>query len=823
MLEDGGEWDNVFDKNLGAKVDRLPRGVPRDGETDFFPSVFWITNPSNTYTGNVAAGSQGPGFWFELKLRAPSSELEINHGINPKVLPQKTFKDNAAHSSGFRAGFTTYETGYQAPIGTVWENIKAYKNNEVGLFQHGTSHINFQGGLLADNGQAAHNFHHDNAIYDGVEVIGRSQHMQFLIDQGRIADNCKVGGLSLQPNEGMGRGTTIKNSSFKGFNNGCSGGPRYAIHVGNNQVRNGVFDASPTIFNNTFDDEPVSSRISACMGINSSGDNDVRNVVIEDEDGSISGISAGFFVQDVMAVTSFVDTTKCQPVEPIEESCLLFCETICLRLGIVSISQDLTTRGFQMHISDGTNTAAVNRGKIWFDEKQNHLSAPMPLALPAAATGSPYQITFTDANGELAWPGYANLNLERAPSCIGGVSAEEIEFVMPDGGGDRCEDLFKYDDYPQAIHGWQNFFSGLVVSEDADKYVISTTRRKDDRGHVNLSRNLDTSCLVGNIGRTFHLFGKMRMKDATGNDVASDGNSNASPKITFSINGGSSNFVKTWNLATYSDGNWAEFSEQITMPSGLVGATRAQIIIDKAEKQEFFITEWGMNLIPSESPTLSPSEHPTATPTLRPSSQPTISLEPSTLTPTKEPVTSAPVSATPTNLALTGLASGDSECYNGFAYKAIDGDLASINHSCCNKNGAWLMVDLGLGALNYIQKIVVKNRQDCCGGRLKLFHVELLDADKNVVFTQYHGAHVGNAQEREFIVDDGTAARFARIRYDDSHKDCLHVAELEVWGYPIVLPASQDPIIGKFLNELFDLILLHCHTIAHDCVSIFTI
>ena len=104
MLEDGGEWDNSFIRNLGAKVDRLPRGVPRDGESDFFPSVFWITNPQNEFIGNVAAGSRGPGFWFELKLRAPSSELSINHGVNPKTLPQKTFKDNASHSSGFRAG-----------------------------------------------------------------------------------------------------------------------------------------------------------------------------------------------------------------------------------------------------------------------------------------------------------------------------------------------------------------------------------------------------------------------------------------------------------------------------------------------------------------------------------------------------------------------------------------------------------------------------------------------------------------------------------------------------------------------------------------------
>jgi hypothetical protein len=563
MLEDGGEWDNSFIRNLGAKVDRLPQGVPRDGESDFFPSVFWITNPQNEFIGNVAAGSRGAGFWFELKLRAPSSELPINHGVNPKTLPQQTFKDNASHSSGRRAGFTTYETGYLAPPGTKWENIKSYKNNEAGLFQHGTTNIEFIGGLLADNGhQAAHNFHHDKAVYDGVEVIGRSQHMQFLIDEGRISSNCNTGGISLQPNEGMGKGTLIMNSNFHGFDTECTsmGGPRTAIHVGNNQVRNGVFDNSPTISNNTFHDEPLSGRISACWGINNSPDNWVRYVSIEDVDGSLSGNNPptpGFFVQNVKTqhattdscpssgtshsdqchdtdqahavncciglqsegtlqcsrpncfegqkmnfmdaeaycasnsmrlctmaeldsgaccgkgcdfdsdrgwasdkckrssaenniLTTFIDTTKCQEVP---DSCLLFCTDTCLRLGIVSVSQDLTTRDFQMHVTEGSKTAIVNRGKIWFDEKQNHLSAQMPIDLPAPAqAGSKYQITFTDKHGDPAWPGYASLNLERAPSCTGGFTAQDVEFIMPDASGDRCLDLFKYDDFGNGIH-----------------------------------------------------------------------------------------------------------------------------------------------------------------------------------------------------------------------------------------------------------------------------------------------------------------------------------------------------------------------------------
>ena len=204
MLEDGGEWDNKFLYNLAAKT-RTVEAKIRPEETDTNPSSFWITNPTNHFIGNVAAGSQSTGFWFELKLRAPSNALEINQGSNPKTNPLGTFDDNVAHSNNGRAGITTYETGYRAPPGTTWNNIRSYKNKNSGLFQHGTNNIYFKGGLLADNGQAARNFHHEWAVYDDVEVIGRSQHAQSLMDEGRLNEGCgRAGGISIQPNEGMG-------------------------------------------------------------------------------------------------------------------------------------------------------------------------------------------------------------------------------------------------------------------------------------------------------------------------------------------------------------------------------------------------------------------------------------------------------------------------------------------------------------------------------------------------------------------------------------------------------------------------------------------
>ena len=220
------------------------------------------------------------------------------------------------------------------------------------------------------------------------------------------------------------------------------------------------------------------------------------------------------------------------------------------------------------------------RLKIWFDELQSHIAAQMPVNLPAPTSGK-YTISFYDADGALSFPSFSNLALEDAPSCGVGFDESQIEFVYPDPHeNDRCDDLFKYDDYPNGIHGWQNFFAGIAVSQDASgSYMISTKRRKDDRGHVSLIRNLDTSCFAQLGGRTYTLTGKIRMINAEGNYEASDGTSNLSPKVTVTLSG-----LKTWswNIATNADGTWTQFSKTIVLPNDSSAVNKAVITIDKA-------------------------------------------------------------------------------------------------------------------------------------------------------------------------------------------------------------------------------------------------
>jgi hypothetical protein len=100
MLEDGMETGNQFIRNIGAQtgipVTIIPNHGPNGVETDYDPATFWITNPTNTWIGNVAAGSESSGFWFELLLRGVRAGDYAD--LDPKRAALTLFQNNVAHS-----------------------------------------------------------------------------------------------------------------------------------------------------------------------------------------------------------------------------------------------------------------------------------------------------------------------------------------------------------------------------------------------------------------------------------------------------------------------------------------------------------------------------------------------------------------------------------------------------------------------------------------------------------------------------------------------------------------------------------------------------
>lgn len=154
MTEDGIETGNIFARNLGAETGVAAAILP-NGSTDDKPASFWISNPTNFVDGNVAAGSSGSGFWYELKKRGPLKDFYPD----PLKEPLGSFVNNVAHSNG-NSGQPTgsgavrmYPEGY-LPNGSTREifvGLKAYRNIGIGVFLHKMINFDLTDALVSDN------------------------------------------------------------------------------------------------------------------------------------------------------------------------------------------------------------------------------------------------------------------------------------------------------------------------------------------------------------------------------------------------------------------------------------------------------------------------------------------------------------------------------------------------------------------------------------------------------------------------------------------------------------------------------------------------
>jgi cell migration-inducing and hyaluronan-binding protein len=169
FLEDGAESGNVITGNLGVATQIPPNGeeiLPSDRQ----PATFWITNPDNVISRNVAAGSRGFGFWFAL----PESPTGLSTGEAdlPRFTPLREFADNVAHSNrrpglnvdhGPRPDGETEVAWYRPrqdpgadsdPVVADFRNFVAYKHTGRAVWLRGHEH-RMTGAILADNGIGA--------------------------------------------------------------------------------------------------------------------------------------------------------------------------------------------------------------------------------------------------------------------------------------------------------------------------------------------------------------------------------------------------------------------------------------------------------------------------------------------------------------------------------------------------------------------------------------------------------------------------------------------------------------------------------------------
>jgi cell migration-inducing and hyaluronan-binding protein len=150
FIEDGIETKNVLEGNLGL-VTRQPPMENALLETDMAPATFWITNPDNIIRNNVAAGSQGHGFWYALPEHptGPSATDQVT----PREMGVMEFSGNVAHSNikqmhDFGSG-TGLRVDEHLDGRAVFEEFTGYKNQSFGMWMLYKPQIT--GARLADN------------------------------------------------------------------------------------------------------------------------------------------------------------------------------------------------------------------------------------------------------------------------------------------------------------------------------------------------------------------------------------------------------------------------------------------------------------------------------------------------------------------------------------------------------------------------------------------------------------------------------------------------------------------------------------------------
>ena len=194
FFEDGAEVDNLVEGNLGLTTRRPPDGE-RLLPSDDSPATFWVTNPDNVLRDNVAAGSQGKGFWLAFPEH-PTGLFAKDHpsetaAIWPRRTPLGGFSGNVAHSNGGdglhvdggpKPDGSTETTFYypredpantgSTPVVARFENFVGYKNRGEAVWLRGRNH-RLTGATLADNAIGATFASEESFLTDSL-VVGET-------------------------------------------------------------------------------------------------------------------------------------------------------------------------------------------------------------------------------------------------------------------------------------------------------------------------------------------------------------------------------------------------------------------------------------------------------------------------------------------------------------------------------------------------------------------------------------------------------------------------------------------------------------------------
>ena len=573
MLEDHAERDNILVDNLAA-VTRKAVTVISSDETDDFCSSFWITNTENTFVGNVAAGSEHSGFWFEMEsfVRGPSAMMPENNGYQPHKAPLTLFSENVAHSND-EHGVKTYPgTGYDPVEEQTFYKTKSYRNAGNGVFIHNSENIKIQGGLFADNRIQVDIDRSPTCTIDGALIVGYSPEFRNIREttysRGHCPSDWPIRGVEIHTYWTGGNkytGTDISNTSFENFGNtGCADSS--AIRV--DEEDRGYFDIRTQVSGVVFDAD--SPPLSACDAIASG----VDNFAMRDVDGSIMEVP-GFIVADTPRMTTFGDCVS----DP--DSCTATCADQCFRAVVLAVSS-LEDDSLALEVTDiasGTTLSFLGHyeyplnadGSLNIAENtKTHRSRMFFAVLPS---GGGYSATFVK-NGAPYWPVYVHSDYDDPDSTCPELSS--LEIVEPND--ENCNELIKNGDMEAGIEGWSATMGGLLsVDESASGQGLALTNEYRTAYWMAPAQYLDTRCMVEGTHYSVSAKAKLVSK-STGAPVDCNAAAGMCPKLIVKVESGAhEKYDEYWHLiasppATWVAEDWNTLSGYLIVHSHLASA-----------------------------------------------------------------------------------------------------------------------------------------------------------------------------------------------------------------------------------------------------------
>jgi len=406
ITEDGVETNNIFKDNLGAKTKKQRLGI---GTSDSRPATFWVTNTKNFFIGNVAAGSQSSGFWFQ----------------GAGSMPLYQFERNVAHNNN-KFGIALYPNGYIPKTMAYLDDCKMYNNRSGGIKMKRTRNIQIRNNFFADNTRSIEYF--SNLNYDSV-----ADSTFYAVAPRHAATRCVNGVRGIEFNlDRSYRQIRVTNSSFHGFGNvpeGCDG-PGVALKLTDIEGKADDEYGMPILSQVTFD-SPRNS-----FGIKSR-DFDDRTIFLEDEDGGMNpttGGGPGFYVHDEVHNMAFLDG-MCSATSGIGSDELQYCESVCMRrvyidTGCCSSTSESATLDIDAKLvltsrTDATKTYTYDKRTIVKTNTRGFVKQDnerFDIALPA----DEYEFKLVDPLTDERIYSTAIITFERVPSCVGYVTEDSF-------------------------------------------------------------------------------------------------------------------------------------------------------------------------------------------------------------------------------------------------------------------------------------------------------------------------------------------------------------------------------------------------------------